>query len=190
MAEIKKEIKIIKKRILSFLVIVFMFIMIFSVVNVGMAANTDQTSLSQNITAGSLDAVVTATLEWADLAVPGLATNSNAVLSGVNVSDSRGNWAGWTLTVYANNLQGIGGNVLDIENRLIVGPKDVTTTSNAAAGSDFHMANTAGSQQTFLSATVDNGGGTSTIDNSLFNLRIEPTDNVSDYTATVTFTIS
>ena len=77
MSEIKKEIKILKQRILSFLVMVFMFVMIFSIVNVGMAANTDETTLAQNITAGSLDAVVTASLEWSDIAVPGSATNSN-----------------------------------------------------------------------------------------------------------------
>ena len=50
--EIKKEIRNLQKTILSTLIIVFMFMMTFSVVKVGMAANTGDTSLAQNIPPG------------------------------------------------------------------------------------------------------------------------------------------
>lgn len=190
MAQIENEIKIVKQKIISVLIIFFMFVMVFSIVKVGLAANQDTTSLAQNITAGTLDVVVNTTLEWASIAVPLVATNSNADFDGVNVADSRGSYLGWGLTVYANNLEGAGGNKLDIENRLYIDPGDVTTTSNASAGSAFYIANNASQQSTFMTATVDNGWGGSNIDNSAFKLRIEPTDSVANYTATMTFTVS
>jgi len=188
MPQVKKEIKIIKKQIISVLILFFMFVMIFSTINVGWAAEND-TNLAQNITAGSLGMASPGNLNFTNIALTDSQQNSNTNLNGVNVTDYRGSAAGWNLTVYADNLVA-GTNNIDVTARLNVTPGQVSSDDEAAAGSPFMMPNDSGSAVTLMNAAPDNGTGLSNITNSVFMLNIESTDLVGTYTATMTFTVS
>ena len=190
MPQINQEIKIIEKQIVSALILVFMFVMIFSTVNVGLAANTGATNLAQNILAGSLDMTAPGNLNFTNVTLNGSQQYSNTNLNGVNVVDYRGEpGTGWNLTVYANNLVA-GSNNISITARLNVAPGQVTSDKNAAAGSNFMMPNTSGSAAVMMNASSSNGTGVSNITNSLFKLNIASGDSAGTYTAVMTFTVS
>lgn len=185
-----KEIKTIKQQIISVLIIFFMFLMIFSTVKVGLAANTGDTNLVQNIVSGSLDMTAPDSLDWTDVTLNGSQQYSNVYLDGVNVVDYRGgDGDGWTLTVYANNLVA-GTNNISIEARLNVDPGNITSDDGGTNASNFMMANNATTQSTLLSAAAGNGTGVTNIDNSLFKLNIEAGDAAGEYTAVMTFTVA
>jgi hypothetical protein len=187
---IKKEIEIIKKQIISVVILSFAFVMIFSTVNVGLAANTGDTNLAQNILAGTLDMAAPSQLDFTNVSLNGSQQYSNTNFNGVNVTDYRGGaGTGWNLTVYANNLVA-GTNNISITARLNVAPGQVTSDKNAAAGSNFMMPNSSGSAAVLMNASSSNGTGVSNITNSLFKLNIEAGDTAGTYTATMTFTVS
>lgn len=187
---IKKEIEVIKKQIVSVLVLSFMFLMIFSTVNVGLAANTGTTNLAQNILAGTLDMSAPSQLNFTNVTLNGSQQYSNTNLNGVNVTDYRGGaGTGWNLTVYANNLVA-GTNNISIEARLNVAPGQVTSDDSAQAGSNFMMPNNSGGAAVLMNASSSNGTGVSNITNSLFKLNIAASDVAGSYTATMTFTVS
>ncbi len=191
MSQVKKEIKTIKKQIVSVLIVFFMFLMIFSTVNVGFAANTGNTDLAQNILAGSLDLTAPSGLNWTDVTLNGSNQNSNVNLDGVNVVDYRGgDGTGWNLTIYAENNLVAGTNNIDITARLNVTPGDVTSDDTAQAGSAFMMPNSSGGAEVLMNAGANCGTDVSNIDNSVFMLLIESGDAAGDYTATMVFTVS
>lgn len=190
MFQLNQEIEVIKKQIVSVLILFFMFVMIFSTVNVGLAANTGTTNLAQNILAGSLDMTAPSNLNFTNVTLTGSQQYSNTNLNGVNVVDYRGGaGTGWNLTVYANNLVA-GTNNISITARLNVAPGTVTSDKNAAAGSNFMMPNSSGSAAVLMNASSSNGTGVSNITNSLFKLNIEAGDVAGTYTAVMTFTVS
>jgi len=193
MDQINQEIRTIKQQIIASLILSFMFVMIFATVGTSMAADTMNTNLAQNITAGVLSVDIPSSLEWADIAIPATATNSSAELDGVTVSDNRGTFAAWDLKIYglANLIAGDASvNNLDIENRLYVTPGDVDVDGyNVSAGGAFMMANNGTTQSTYMTCSGA-GFGASNIENTTFNIRVEPSDPAGDYTTTVTFTAS
>jgi len=190
MSLIKNEIKIIKKQIISILILSFMFVMIFSTVNVGLAANTGDSNLAQNILSGSLDMTAPGNLNFTNITLNGSQQYSNTNLDDVNVVDYRGGaGTGWNLTVYANNLVA-GTNNINILARLNVAPGDVTSDKNAAAGSNFMMPINSAAAAVLMNASADNGTGVSNITNTLFKLNIADTDVAGTYTAVMTFTVS
>lgn len=187
---IKKEIEIVKKQIVSVMILSFVFAMVFSTVNTGLAANTGTTNLAQNILAGTLDMTAPSQLNFTNVTLNGSQQYSNTNLNGVNVTDYRGGaGTGWNLTVYANNLVA-GSNNISVEARLNVAPGQVTSDKNAAAGSNFMMPNNSGGAAVLMNASSSNGTGVSNITNSLFKLNIASTDAAGTYTATMTFTVS
>jgi len=190
MSYINQEIEIIKKQIVSVLILFFMFVMIFSTVNVGLAVNTANTNLAQNILAGSLDMTAPAQLNFTDVSLNGSQQYSNTNLNGVNVVDYRGGaGTGWNLTVYANNLVA-GSNNINILARLNVAPGQVTSDKNAAAGSNFMMPINSATAAVLMNASSSNGTGVSNITNSLFKLNVAASDVAGTYTAVMTFTVS
>ena len=190
MSLIKNEIKIIKKQIISILILSFMFVMIFSTVNVGLAANTGDSNLAQNILSGSLDMTAPGNLNFTNITLNGSQQYSNTNLDDVNVVDYRGGaGTGWNLTVYANNLVA-GTNNINILARLNVAPGDETSDKNAAAGSNFMMPINSATAAVLMNASADNGTGVSNITNTLFKLNIADTDVAGTYTAVMTFTVS
>lgn len=190
MSQVKKEIKIIKKQIISVLILSFLFVMIFATVNVGFAANAANTTLAQNILAGTLDTTAPANLNFTNVTLSGAQQYSNTYLDGVNVTDYRGgDGTGWNLTAYANNLVA-GTNNISIEARLNVAPGNITSDDGGSAGSNFMMPNNSGGAAVLMNAAVNNGTGVTNIDNSLFKLNIASSDAAGTYTATMTLTVS
>jgi len=186
-----QEIKIIKKQIVSALIVFFMFLMIFSTINVGFAANTGNTTLAQNIIAGSLDMTAPANLNWTNVTLNGSQQYSNSTLNGVVVTDVRGgDGTGWNLTLYAANNLIAGTNEINITTRLNVGAPTVTSNDTAQAGSNFMMPYGAANAAVFMNAGANCGTGTSNADESLFKLNIASTDIAGTYTATMVFTVS
>ena len=191
MSQVKKEIKIIKEQIVAALILFFMFVMIFSTVNLGFAANVANTNLAQNILAGTLDMTAPGNLNFTNVILNGSNQNSNTNLNGVNVTDYRGgNGTGWNLTLYAENNLIAGTNNIDITARLNVAPGDVTSDDSAQAGSNFMMPNDSGNAEALMNAGADCGTGVSNIDNTLFKLLIDSGDTAGDYTAVMVFTVS
>ncbi|MBZ9569749.1 WxL domain-containing protein [Patescibacteria group bacterium] len=191
MSQVKREIKTIKKQIISVLILFFMFVMIFATVNLGLAANNADTNLAQNIISGTLDMTAPGNLNWTNVILNGSNQNSNTNLDGVNVTDYRGGGGtGWNLTLYAENNITAGTNNIDITARLNVAPGDVTSDDTAQSGSNFMMPNDSGNAEVLMNAGADCGTGVSNIDNTLFKLLIESGDAAGDYTAVMVFTVS
>lgn len=188
MVQINQEIEIIKKQIISTLILFFAFLMIFSTVNMSFGA-TNTTTLAQNIVSGSLDLSAPGNLNFTNIILNGSQQYSNTNLNGVNVTDYRGEpGTGWNLTAYATNLVA-GTNNISITARLNVTPGQVTSDKNAAAGSAFMMPNSAPGS-VLMNASSSNGTGVSNITNSLFKLNIQAGDAAGNYTATMTLTVS
>lgn len=190
MSQVRKEIKLLKKKIISFLIVVFMFVMVFSIVNVGMAANTGTSTATQNINAGTLAIVVTSTLAFTNYTLLATTGFSNADLDGVNVTDSRGSLAGWTATLWSNNLVEAGSNIISAAAKLNVNPGVATTVSNATDGSSFMMPVTAATAATVMSATASNGWSQSNLDNTVVNLVVDPGVKAGTYTSVMTVTVT
>ena len=94
---LNEEIKNTKQKIVSLLILCFLFSMILSTVKVSQAAG-DNTNLIQNIIAGSLGVTAPDNLEFTDITLNGSNQNSNVYLDGVAVTDSRGGereWESW-----------------------------------------------------------------------------------------------
>lgn len=191
MSRVNQEIKTIKEQIVAVLILFFMFVMIFSTVNVGFAANVANTNLAQNILAGTLDMSAPGNLNFTNVILNGSNQNSNTNLNSVQVTDYRGgDGDGWNLTLYAENNLTAGTNNIDIEARLNVAPGDVSCDDGCTVGSNFMMPNNSGGAAVLMNAEVNNGTGVSNIDNSLFKLLIESGDSTGDYTAVMVFTVS
>lgn len=186
-----KEMKVIKQQIISALIIFFMFVMIFSTVNVGFAADTGNTNLSQVINAGSLDITAPGNLNWTNVTLNNAQQYSNTNLNGVVVSDARGgDGTGWNLTLYAENNLTAGTNEINITDRLNVGAATVSSDDTAQAGSAFMMPYGSANAAVFMNAGANCGTGTSNADESLFKLNIAAGDVAGTYTATMVFTVS
>jgi hypothetical protein len=95
----------IKQKIVATLVIAFMFAMVSScfIIPQSQAATTWGTNLIQNLIAGQLSVDSLFNLGFNDLTV-GVAANSLANLTVVNMADWRGNGQGWTVATSCNAL--------------------------------------------------------------------------------------
>lgn len=196
MSQVEKEIKIIKKQIVSVLILFFMFVMIFAIVSPEMirAQNNESgnTTLAQTITSGYIVLTNPSTLTFDD-AVAGTAQNSLKNLNGVNVSDNRGTGGGWTLTLYAeaNNFVGQGSNYFSA-NRALVTPGTVTADDdgNVTAGSAFNLEYPAANASNYMVAASGYGKGMSNIEDSVFNLSILADDLADGYNVITIFTLT
>jgi hypothetical protein len=165
----------IKQQIIATLVIVFMSMMIFGVVNTqnSSAANQANANLIQNFVAGSLSLEADATIGFADLSV-GIAANSTQNLTEVNIRDYRGTGAGWSVTGLMNDLFNAtaetGGRRNNIRNTSIAwfpgngtltGLESAPTTGIALGSNTFFSS----AGKTLINASTNNGMG-----NYRFNL--------------------
>ena len=195
MSQVKKEIKTIKERIYSLLVLSLLLGMLFTSLNVATASNQDTTNLAVTITVGSLDTTAENTdFDW-PAATAGQASNQQENMNNIQVTDYRGNSGGWSLTATANNLEA-GTNILNTYARVKAGPGDVTNlnesdiTGVTAGSADQSLGSESGNAVNMMTATADNGAGAFQLDNTVMNLSIEAGDAAGDYTAVLTLTVS
>ncbi|MBZ9577878.1 WxL domain-containing protein [Patescibacteria group bacterium] len=195
MSQVKNEIKTIKERIYSLLILSILFGMLFTSLNVATASNQDTTNLAVNITTGSLDTAAENTdFDWPD-ATAGQASNQQENMNNIQVTDYRGNSGGWSLTATANNLEA-GTNILNTYARAKTSPGDVTNLNSSdntgvTAGSDNQaLGSNATNAVNMMTASAGNGAGAFQLDNTVMNLSIEAGDAAGDYTAVLTLTVS
>jgi hypothetical protein len=195
MSKVKNEIKIIKERIFSLLILSLFFLMLFTSLNVTMATNTANTSLAANIVNGTLDiAASPASFGWNNTTA-GQASNQLNNVNNIQVTDYRGNTGGWSLTATANNLTA-GTNVLNTFARVKVSPGTVTNINGSnitgvSDGSDNQVLGpSSGNAVNMMTATASNGAGAFQLDATLMNLTVQVSDIAGSYTATMILTVS
>jgi hypothetical protein len=109
----------IKQKIIATLVIAFMVFMIVGSVDIkDTSAIGTNTTLIQNLVAGSLSMEAPATLAFNDINL-GTATNSLANMSRVNMRDYRGSGAYWSVTATMNSLYVASAGVNNISNAVV-----------------------------------------------------------------------
>ena len=109
----------IKQRLFATIVILFMFVMVFGSLNISdVSAIGTNTTLIQNLVAGTLQLEAPATLPFNNLTVA-VAGNSLANMDVVNARDYRGSGAGWAVTGTMNNLYIASAGVNNISNAVI-----------------------------------------------------------------------
>lgn len=195
MSQVKKEIKTIKERIYSLLILSILFGMLFTSLNVATASDNADTNLVINITEGSLDMTANNTdFDWPD-ATAGQASNQQENMNNIQVTDYRGNSGGWDLVATANNLAN-GTNILNTYARVKVSPGDVTNLNesditNVTAGSaDQPLGSNSTNAVNMMAASTGDGAGAFQLDNTVMNLSIEIGDDAGEYTAVLTLTVS
>lgn len=93
-----------RKRIIATLVLVFVFFAIFQVIQSQAAAGVN-VNIYLNITPGTLGITAGPDVALADWAFdPNAGTNSGGNLTKLNVWDTRGSAAGWTVSAWSNSL--------------------------------------------------------------------------------------
>jgi hypothetical protein len=110
----------IKQQIVATLIAAFMFVMISGCYNIGdlLAATGVNVTLVQNLVAGALNIDSLASLGFNDISV-GLANNSLANLTVINMQDYRGNGQGWSVYAYCNSLYTLATGVNNLANSVI-----------------------------------------------------------------------
>jgi hypothetical protein len=189
----------VKQRIVATLVTAFMFVMISGCYNVSnLYASTGwNVTLIQNIVAGTLNIDSLSTLGFNDITV-GIANNSLANLSVVNMQDYRGNGQGWTVTAVCNALTTLASGTNTIANSSIF----INTGSvHAVSGSIIGVATSGeGSWQDLQSirtlvntSTASNAGmGSYNISNTTLNVVYNgrPDQKTGTYQNLLTLTIA
>ncbi|MFA5107670.1 MAG: hypothetical protein WC497_05095 [Patescibacteria group bacterium] len=183
------------QKIFSTLIIAFTLIMVFGSLEVSRAANTANSELYQNITAGSLDiAAQNTNISFGNIAA-GLLQNAAINMNNVLVTDYRGTGAGWSATtgsienyvdVTDSNKQ------ITLNNALKWSPGDVENVNGSSitgvtAGTDDVYLNTT---RNLMVATASNGLGAYRISNTVLNFTQQPSYQAGNYSATLTLTVS
>lgn len=109
----KTKIKELKQKIISFLILLVMFAMVFGKlifynVQQVLAANQANSILQEIISAGQLAIDAPTQVNFAGFAITGSGANVMADLDNVNIEDSRGTGAGWSVTSVTNHMIGSG----------------------------------------------------------------------------------
>ena len=183
------------QKIFSTLIIAFTLIMVFGSLEVSRAANTANSELYQNITAGSLDiAAQNTNISFGNIAA-GYSQNSAINMNNVLVTDYRGTGAGWSATtgsienyvdVTDSNKQ------ITLNNALKWSPGDVGNVNGSiitgvTAGTDDVYLN---ATRNLMVATASNGTGAYRISNTVLNFTQDPSYETGNYSATLTMTVS
>ena len=177
----------IKQQIIATLVIVFMSVMVFGVVNTqnSTAATAANANLIQNFVAGSLSLEADASIGFADLSV-GIPANSIQNLTQVNVRDFRGTGAGWSVTGLMNDLFNAtaetGGKRNNIRNTSIAWyPGNATltglggsSTTGIALGANTFFSSAA---KTLVNTSANNGMGNYTLNLTPINIQYDGAAN-------------
>lgn len=161
----------IKQKIVATLVVLFMFVMVFGSVNIDFtSAIGTNTTLIQNLVAGSLsmEAPTTIAFNNINLAQP---ANSLANMTQVNARDFRGVGNAWSVTGTMNNLTTAGAGVNNISNSVIAWApsayfSDNGTTTGVALGPSGYFS----AQRALFNTSVNNGMGNYKIVNTTLNV--------------------
>ena len=185
----------IKQKIFSTLIIFFVLGMIFSGLEVSIAANQANINLTQTIAAGTLDITAQNTTMNFNNLTAGQTADSLKNLNNIKVTDYRGNSGGWDATTESI------GNFIDVDdantqitlsNSLLWSPGDITNLNSSVitgvtAGTDDQYLN---AQRTLMTASAGNGEGAFQIDNTVMNFEQDPTDAAGNYDSKLTLTVS
>jgi hypothetical protein len=167
-----------KQKIIATLVITFMFMMVFGVLdsNIVSAIGFNST-LIQNFVAGTLQLEGPASLGFPDITVA-VATNSLANLDSLNIREYRGTGAGWTVVGSMNNMEvATAGarNFLDANNiAWFPGNSTLTALEGASSAGIAKGANTfmnSGTSRTLINASTNNGMGNYRLNGTLINVQ-------------------
>ena len=187
--------KLLIEEVFAVIILVFTVLMVYGSFEVSRAANTANSELYQNITAGSLDiAAQNTNISFGDLAA-GYSQDSVINMNNVLVTDYRGTGAGWSATtgsienyvdVTDSNKQ------ITLNNALKWSPGDVGNVNGSiitgvTAGTDDVYLNTT---RNLMVATASNGLGAYRISNTVLNFTQQPSYQAGNYTATLTLTVS
>ncbi len=182
----------IKQQIVATIVIFFMMLMVFGSRNDVFAVGQN-TTLTQNLIAGSLQLDVSSTnLVFSNLTI-GVGANSTANLTQVNARDYRGSGAGWTVSATMNNLMVSAAGVNNISNASINWkPGDFfALDSGSNTGVVLGAGGTFATAQTLINAAATDGMGNYKIDNTMINILYSgtPTQMAGMYQNIMTMTI-
>jgi len=185
----------IRQQIMATIVVFFMGMMVFGSISVrDTQAIGTNTTLTQNFVAGTLQLEAKATLGFADFTV-GVAGNSVANITVVNVRDYRGSGAGWTVTGTMNNLEIATAGTNNISNAAInwmpgaffgLGGSSNTGVVLGTGG----VFSAAGGQK-LINAGASSGMGNYNVVNTMLNILYtgDPTQKVGTYQNTLLMTI-
>jgi hypothetical protein len=184
----------IKQQIIATLVVVFMFGMIGGTFNVDYAgAIGANTVLNLLVQAGSLSLEAPSQVNFTDVTLAGVASNTAANLVQVNMRDMRGTGASWTAIGSANAMTA--GNGATISNAFLrLAPGDIYALDGASntgvvAGADY-SGNFGDGPVTLANTSSNNGLGNYVINGSILNLTVPSTTYSGTYQNTLTLTIS
>ena len=187
--------KLLIEEVFAVIILVFTVLMVYGSFEVSRAANTANSELYQNITAGSLDiAAQNTNISFGDLAA-GYSQDSVINMNNVLVTDYRGTGAGWSATtgsienyvdVTDSNKQ------ITLSNALRWSPGDITNLNGSiitgvTAGTDDVYLN---ATRNLMVATASNGTGAYRISNTVLNFTQDPSYETGNYSATLTMTVS
>ena len=183
----------IKQKIFATLIVFFMLAMISSILRISnVRAIGDNTTLQQEITAGSLSLESPLQVNF-NSQTAGTSVNSLANMVQVNMRDYRGTGASWTAVGSANNFY------KDVENnipnsRLRWAPGDIFALDGAdnagvVAGPDY-SGNFGDGDRTLANTSTNNGMGNYVINSTTLNLLIDAGDSTGTYQNTLTLTIA
>ena len=187
--------KLLIEEVFAVIILVFTVLMVYGSFEVSRAANTANSELYQNITAGSLDiAAQNTNISFGDLAA-GYSQDSVINMNNVLVTDYRGTGAGWSATtgsienyvdVTDSNKQ------ITLNNALKWSPGDVGNVNGSiitgvTAGTDDVYLN---ATRNLMVATASNGTGAYRISNTVLNFTQDPSYETGNYSATLTMTVS
>jgi len=196
LAKMKTKKQQIKQQIAATVVISFMLFMVFGTLNtqIASALGTNPT-LIQNIVAGTLQLETQASLGFATAFTTGVAGNSTANLTVVNMRDYRGTGAGWTIAASMNNMyMGVAAGTNNISNANIswypgtINSPDGSSTAGITAGTSGVFS----AAKSLASSTSSNGMGNFNVANTLINITYNgnPTQLWGTYQNVLLVTIS
>jgi hypothetical protein len=183
----------IKQKIAATLIAVFMFIMIFGSVSVDFtSAIGTNTTLIQNLVAGTLSMEAPATISFNNINI-GSAINSLANMTVVNARDYRGSGVAWGVTGTMNNLTASNAGINNISNSVIAwDPGDSFADNGSNAGTTVGVPGYFSSARTLFNTSTNNGMGNYKITNTTLNVVYNGATDVvaGTYQNTLTMIIS
>jgi hypothetical protein len=191
---VKTNRKKIKQKIVATLVVLFMFAMIFGSVNLeSVRAIGSNTTLSAVISAGSLALESPASASYGGITLSGVAQNTTANLTQVNMRDTRGSGAGWSAIGSANNMyKDATNNISNIYVSWAPGTiyaLDGASNTGVAAGASY-SGNFGDGTRPLANTSTNNGMGNYVINGTICNLHVLSSVLAGTYVNTLTLTIS
>lgn len=194
--KLKQKLQTTKQKIVVTIILLFMFAMVFTSFEIqqapwAQAALVVNTSMNQNITAGTLAVSTLSAVAFPDV-VAGTTQNTSANLTVANAQDYRGSLLGWSVTTTSTYFVNGTDTATNFSNAQLYWTPGTILAINGASNTGV-TAGTAGAfdaARTLITATGGNGGGFYNVANTMLNLSILSTYKNANYNATMTFTIA